>query len=63
MKNAFNFILKALSAFKILKCLSQLFTHVEKELDKKDKVNLKIYDVTAWLTKNYDKYIVQYLTN
>ena len=27
------------------------------------KVNLKIYDVTASLTKNHDTYIAQYLTN
>ena len=30
---------------------------------RKDKGNLKIYDVTAWLIKNYDTHIAQYLTN
>ena len=28
------------------------FGHVAKRIDKKDKVNFKFYDVTAWLTKN-----------
>ena len=27
------------------------FGHVAKRIDKKDKVNFKFYDVTAWLTK------------
>ena len=30
MKNAFNFILKALFVIKILKCLSRLFGYAEK---------------------------------
>ena len=30
MKNAFNFILKALFAINILKCLSRFFGHAEK---------------------------------
>ena len=34
-----------------------------KRLDKKDKVNLEIHDATAWLTKNYNRHIAQYLTN
>ena len=29
----------------------------------KEKVNFEIYDVTVWLTKNYNTYIAQYLTN
>ena len=33
----------------------------KKRLDKKDKVNIKIYDVTAWLTNHYNTYITQYL--
>ena len=32
-KNAFNFIVKALLVLKILKFLSWLFVHVEKQLD------------------------------
>ena len=30
--------------------LCWLFDHVAKQLDKKDKINLKFYDVKAWLT-------------
>ena len=26
-------------------------------------LNFEMYDVTAWLTKNYNKHIAQYLTN
>ena len=48
MKNAFYFTLKALSVLKILKFLSLLFGYVKKQLDLKDKVNFKIYGVTAW---------------
>ena len=32
-----------------------------KWLDQKEKVNFKIYDVTAWLTNNYNIRIAQYL--
>ena len=35
----------------------------EKRLDYKDKVNFEIYDATAWLTKNYNTHIAQYLMN
>ena len=37
------------NAFKILKFLSWLFGHAAKQLDKKDQVNFKFYDVTTWL--------------
>ena len=63
MKNTFYFILKAFFVLKIFGFLSQVFGHEEKRLDYKDKVNFKIYDVTAWLTNNYDSHIAQYLTN
>ena len=33
----------------------------KKQLDLKDKFDFKIYDDTAWLTKNYNKYIAQHL--
>ena len=59
MKNAFHFILKAL--FVLL--LSWVFGHVEKTAWLKDKVNFEIYDVTAWLTKNCNTHIAQYLAN
>ena len=31
-----------------------------KRLDKKDKVNFKFHDVTAWLTNNRNTHITQY---
>ena len=34
--------------------------HLGKRLDKKGKVNFKIYDVTDWITNNYNTYIDQY---
>ena len=52
MKNAFYFTSKSLFVLKIFKFLSCLFDRVAKRLDKKDKVNFKFYDVTAWLTIN-----------
>ena len=33
--------------------LYKVFDHAGKQLDKKIKVNLEIYDVITWLTKNY----------
>ena len=45
MKNAFYFTSKALCVLKIFKLLSWLFGHVARRLDKKDKVDLKFYDV------------------
>ena len=33
--------------------------YLTKQLDKKDKVNFKFYDVTAWLTNNYNAHIAQ----
>ena len=62
-KNAFYFILKALFVLKTLKFLSWLFKYVEKTAYLEKKVNFEIYDVTAWLTKNYKTNIGQYLTN
>ena len=44
-----------------IKFLPCFFGHVEKRLDKKDKVNFKFYDVTAWLTNNCNTHIAQYL--
>ena len=34
---------------------------IEKWLDKKAKVNFKIYDVTNWNTETYNKHIPKYL--
>ena len=53
MKNTFYFILKALFVLKVFKFVFRLFGHVEKRLDKKARVNLKIYYVTTWKTNNY----------
>ena len=40
---------------------SCLLDYLEKQLDKKDMVNFKIYDVTDWTTSNYNTHIAQYL--
>ena len=50
IKSAFYFMSKALFVPKIFKFLSWLFGHVSKRLDKKNKINFKFYDFTAWLT-------------
>ena len=34
--------------------------HFEKRLDKKTKVNFKIYDVTTWETNNYNTHIAHH---
>ena len=47
MKNDFCFMLKALFVLKMFNFT--FFNHVGKRLDKKAKVNLKIYDVTTWI--------------
>ena len=39
---------------------SWLFGNVTKRFDKKDKVNFKFYDVTAWLANNRKTHIAQY---
>ena len=61
MKNAFRFILKALSVLKIFKFLSWYFSHIKKRFNKKDKVNLKIYDVPTKEANNSNTYIARYL--
>ena len=61
MKNARYFTLWARFVLNMFKFLSWLFSHVEKRLDQKDKVNFKIYDVTAWGANNCNIHIVQYL--
>ena len=60
MRNAFYFTSKALLVLKIFKFLPQIFGHVAKRLDKKDKVNFKFNDVTPWLTNNRNTRIAQY---
>ena len=61
MKNAFYLTSNALFILNIFKFLSWLFGHVAKRLDKKDEINFKFYDVTAWLTNNCNTHIAQYL--
>ena len=58
VKIAFYFTSKALF---VLMFLSWLFSHVAKLLDKRDYVNFKFYDVTAWLTNKCNTHIAQYL--
>ena len=48
MTNAFYFTLKALFFLKIFKFFLDFLSHVEKLFNEKDKVNFKIYNITAW---------------
>ena len=52
-KNAFYFTLKALFDLDIFQFLLRIFGHVGKRLDRTAKENLKIYDVTNWITSSY----------
>ena len=61
MKNTFHFTLKAPFVLKIFKFLSCVFGHVAKLLDKKDKIDFRFYDFTAWLINDYNTYIPLYL--
>ena len=60
-EQCFYFMLKPLFIFEILTFLSFRFGYVESHLDKKTKVNFKIYDLIDWLTNTYNAYITQYL--
>ena len=61
MKNAFYFMLKAVFVFEIFTFLSRLFAYAEKRLDKKAKVNFRIYGLTDWTTNGCNTRITQYL--
>ena len=61
MKNAFYFTSKAVFVLKVFNFLSWLFGHVAKQLNWKDKVNVKFYDVTTLLTNNCNTHIALYL--
>ena len=61
MKNVFYFMLKALFVLEIFTYLHWLFGYAEKRLDKKFKVNSKIYDATSRKTNNFNTHIAQYL--
>ena len=49
------------SFLKYLHFCPDVFGHVGKRLDKKAKINFKVYDVTTWETNNYNKHIAQHL--
>ena len=59
-EKCFYFTLKTLFVLKIFKFFANLifglFAHLEKRLNRKDKVNFKIYDLTTWKTNNGCKY-------
>ena len=59
----FYFMLNAFFVLEIFKLFPWLFGYAGERFDKKAKVNFKIYDVTDWITNNYDRHIAQYLTN
>ena len=52
---------KLLSFSRYYHFLSRLFGHVGKLLEKKVKVNFKIYDVTGWTANDYNTHIAQNL--
>ena len=54
MKNAFNFILKALFVLKIFKILSWFFGHEEITAWLENKINFEIDDIKAWFANNYN---------
>ena len=60
IKNTSYFILKALFVLKIFKFLFWRFGNEEKN-GLIRKTNFKIYDLTTWLTNDYNTHIVQYL--
>ena len=53
IKNAVYFTLKSLFVLEIFQFLLWTFSHVGKRLDKKTKLNFKIYDVTQWIRSHY----------
>ena len=51
-------MLKALFVLEVFTYLPLLFGYIRKQVDKKPKVNFKIYDVTDCVTNNFNTYIV-----
>ena len=49
MKNDVYYTLKVLLVLKIFKFLYSLFGNIENQLDLKDQLNFRIYDVRTWL--------------
>ena len=60
MKNAFYFTIKLFSFWRYLNFCPDFFGYEGKRLDKKAKINFKIYDVISWGT-NDNTHIAQYL--
>ena len=60
-KNDFFFTVNDLFVLEIFQFLFWAFGRVEKRLDKKAKVNFKMYDVTNCITNNYNTHIARYL--
>ena len=54
-------MLKSLFVLEIFAFLPNLFGYVEKRLDNKAMINLKMHDVTDWTTNNYNTHITKYL--
>ena len=61
MMNVFISSEKLFSFLRYLKFFPDFFCYIEKQLDRKAKVNFKIYGITNWKTKNYNKHIARYL--
>ena len=54
-------MLKSFFVLEIFIFFCCLFGYVEKRLDKKVKLNSKIYDISDWTANNYNTHIAQYL--
>ena len=52
---------KFLSFWRDLYVCSDFFDYVRKQLDKKTKINIKIYDASNWKKNNYNRHISQHL--
>ena len=60
-KNAFCLTLKALSVYEIFQISLWIFGRAGKLLDKKAMLNFKNYNVTNWLTNDYNTHTARYL--
>ena len=61
VKNGFYFILKLFLILKYSNFCPKFFGLVQKRLDKKAKVNFKIYVIIKWEINNYNTRIARYL--
>ena len=60
IKSTFQFNIKTRFLLDVTQFLMRILGHVEKRLNNKAKVNLKMYEVTNWIINNFT-HIVQYL--